>query len=97
MSNIIIGTNILLQGVTHKMDKKDLLFIGAGIGVILLIKNSIMPTIITPAIENIDSGMDSVADYYVKKEMAWNEFAHNSDTLAERYDNLLIWLGIRDS
>jgi len=79
------------------MNNKNLFFIGAGIALILMIKNSIMPNIVEPAIKNIDSGMDTAADYYVKKEMAWNEFAHNSDTLAERYDNLLIWLGIRDS
>ena len=79
------------------MNKQNMLFLGLGIGVILLIKNSIIPTIIKPAVEKIDSGMDAIADYYVKKEMAWNEFAHNSDTLAEKYDNLLIWLGMRKS
>ena len=77
------------------MDKQNLLFLGVGIGVILLLKNSLIPTIITPAVENLDAGMDNLADYYVRKEMAWNEFAHNSDTLSEKYDNLLIWLGIR--
>jgi len=96
MKHIIIVMNftILITG-DKKMDKETLIFIGLGIGAVLILKNSLMPSIITPAVENIDAGMDNAADYIVKKQMAWNEFAHNSDTLSEKYDNLLIWLGVR--
>jgi len=78
------------------MNKNNLIYIGIGIGVVLLIKNSIIPKIITPTLENVDVGMDNMADFYVKKEMAWNEFWNNSDTMKERYDNFLIYLGFGD-
>jgi len=79
------------------MNKQNMFFLGLGLGVIILIKNSGITDLLKKAYENVDKGMDNVADYYVKKEMAWNEFLHNSDTLAEKYDNLLIWLGMRKS
>ena len=74
------------------MNKKDLIYIGVVIAGILILKETVKK-VINPALENVDAGMDNVADYYVKKDMAWNEFLHNSDTLKEKYDNLMTFFG----
>lgn len=69
---------------------------GAGLGAILLLwygVNKIAVPVVSESLENLDTGMDNIADLYVKKEMAWNEFMYNSPTLSEKYDNFLIYLG----
>ena len=75
------------------MNKKDLIYIGVIVAGILIFKESVIKKVIAPALKNVDKGMDNTADFYVKKEMAWNEFLHNSDTLREKYDNLMGFFG----
>ncbi len=74
--------------------KKELIYIGIGLGIVLFLKNSVYKSVVKPALDNVDKGMDNVADFYVQKQMAWNEFWKNSDTLKERYDNFLNFVGL---
>ncbi len=70
------------------MNKKELIYIGSGFGIIVLIGylvNRFGSPLIKEAIENVDSGMDKIADYYVKKEMAWNAATRDGASLGERY------------
>jgi len=78
------------------VDNKNLLIIGAGAAFIFILKDKLFNNVLEPAMENIDAGMDNTADFYVRKQMAWNEFWNNSDTMQERYDNFMIYLGVGD-
>jgi len=77
------------------MNKSDYIFAGVGIGLFLVImklgKTVIVPAV-SEAIENVGSGMDNLADYHVKKEMAWNEIGQ-ADGLVETYNAYMDYLG----
>jgi len=76
-------------------DTKDLVIIGGAGIIVLIISNFIkkygVPAI-SEAVENIDAGADQVADYYVKKQMAWQE-VQEAEGIVETYQAYMRYLG----
>jgi len=77
-------------------NEKNLILAGLfGAGVLVItnfLKKYGLPDLLDEAIENIDTGTDHVADYYVKKQMGWQE-VQEAEGIVETYQAYIRYLG----